>query len=90
MCVCPQEYSNVNCELGIDDCGSPPCLHVPSYQDVLGAQFCDYKPGFLGDLCEFNFDDHASQPCVHGDLCVNRGNKLLLSLLWEWIHRATL
>lgn len=60
--------------LEIDDCGSPTCLHGTTYQDVLGAHFCDYKPGFLGDLCEFNFDEYASQSCVHGDLCVNRGN----------------
>ena len=27
MCVCPQKYSVVSCELEIDDCGSQLCCH---------------------------------------------------------------
>jgi hypothetical protein len=40
-CVCPQDYSGVNFELGIDECGSQPSLHGDMCQDVLGAYFCD-------------------------------------------------
>ena len=29
-------------------------LHGAICKDALGAYFCDYVPGFLGDYCELN------------------------------------
>ena len=61
--VFSQEYSGVNCELEIDECGS---YMAPGVRDALGAHVCHCASGFLGDDCELNFDVFASQPCLHG------------------------
>ena len=48
-CFGHQECSGINCEWGIDNCGS---LHGAICQDALGAYFCDCEPCFFGDHCE--------------------------------------
>lgn len=55
-CVCPHEYSCVNCDWEIDKCGCHLFLPGATYQDALESYVCDCVHGFLGDHGELKFD----------------------------------
>ncbi|XP_030062607.1 protein crumbs homolog 1 [Microcaecilia unicolor] len=55
--------------LHVDACGSDPCMHGGSCEDIYSTYHCICPKGQNGTHCEISVGDCSSNPCIHGN-CV--------------------
>ncbi|XP_015598499.1 agrin isoform X2 [Cephus cinctus] len=79
-CICPPQYTGVNCEETLDPCMTEPCQHGATC-DILpqGGYVCKCPPGRTGEQCEIldaeltellvpemSADGFLEMPCLEG------------------------
>ncbi|KAK0077851.1 hypothetical protein PV326_009744, partial [Microctonus aethiopoides] len=79
-CICPPQFTGINCEESLDPCLNEPCQHGATC-DILpqGGYVCKCPPGRTGDHCEildgelneflipqFTGDGFLELPCLEG------------------------
>lgn len=51
-CMCFSGYAGDNCDIGLNECGSSPCLNGGTCQDMDGRYECKCAAGFAGPNCD--------------------------------------
>ncbi|XP_006904517.2 protein crumbs homolog 1 [Pteropus alecto] len=57
--------------LQLNACGSSPCLHGGTCEDIYSSYRCSCPLGWSGTHCELNVNGCFSNPCIHGN-CSDR------------------
>ncbi|XP_076997754.1 sushi, von Willebrand factor type A, EGF and pentraxin domain-containing protein 1 isoform X2 [Tamandua tetradactyla] len=71
VCLCPQGYTGLRCEIDVDECNSMPCLNSGICKDLVGEFICECPSGYAGQLCEENINECSSSPCLNKGTCTD-------------------
>ncbi|KAF6718827.1 crumbs-like protein 1 [Oryzias melastigma] len=74
ICLCMPGFTGHNCSVNVDECGSAPCQHGGSCQDLVNSYRCLCPDGFTGVHCEEDINECASDPCRNGATCEDAAN----------------
>uniref|UniRef100_A0A673BPW1 Crumbs cell polarity complex component 2b n=1 Tax=Sphaeramia orbicularis TaxID=375764 RepID=A0A673BPW1_9TELE len=74
ICRCLPGFTGDNCSVNMDECGSAPCQHGGSCQDLINSYQCVCPDGFTGVHCEVDINECDSNPCQNGAMCEDAAN----------------
>lgn len=75
MMDCLSGYTGLRCDLGIDICGSTPCLNGGTCEVVTSGFRCYCVAGYSGRQCQLGGADAClSNPCLNNGTCLSLSN----------------
>lgn len=76
-CLCPPEYTGIECELPFLLCTRGYCQNGAKCIDKAGTFDCQCQQGYSGRYCEVNIDECASNPCQNNGVCISGLDKYM-------------